>query len=393
MRADGKMTQGPSINMWGILLLIAAGFSGWGCAPTTINRMGLVVRPPVGTFKEIVIGQIKGAKFSPASQQNFTYKLHGKLMESGGFGNVTMASSNPKRRPSQVVLTGTITEFSEGNRFAQWVIGFGAGASEATGVFRLTDQNGKSLYQFSASTSYAGGMGIGGAPLLSMDDLLENLASSVAEEAAKWARGDPLEEEGGSDSQVADSSYRVPEVLQETSDYGEDPTASKTCASPSGCPGVPEFTGTPPSPKRYTLSTWEIEEKGRQLERNWRMAELLPRARKGDAQAQFDMAQLFADLTKRWRWICLAAHNKHARAQNWMAARHLAGIPKPVKKDNVRAYLWYGLSVSNGNREAERAMIKLAEQMSPEQIVGATRLIEEWTPKPGECGMEASGDA
>jgi len=186
---------------WLALSLITVILGGWGCAPTAVSHMGPIAQPQLGKYDEVIVSDFKGAMLSPDSQQKFSHKVLGKLMELGAFRSVMLASSVPSSKPSQITLTGEITKLSEGSRAMQFWVGFGAGASKAEGVFKLIEPAGKVLYQFLASTSYAGGLGIGGASFLSMDDLLERLASSVAEQTTKFVRGEPLQEESDTENQ------------------------------------------------------------------------------------------------------------------------------------------------------------------------------------------------
>jgi len=60
------------------------------------------------------------------------------------------------------------------------------------GVFKLADGK-QDLAQFFASRTYAGGPGIGGAGLVSMEDLLDRLADTATQSVLKWMRGESLE--------------------------------------------------------------------------------------------------------------------------------------------------------------------------------------------------------
>lgn len=193
------MHKGEKENLelrgWVALSLIAVILGGWGCAPTAVSHIGRIAQPQLGKYDEVIVGDIKGVILTLESKQRFSHKVLSKLMELGAFRSVTLASSVPGSKSSQITLTGDITKLSEGSRAMQFLIGFGAGASKAEGVFKLINPDGKVLYQFLASTSYAGGLGIGGASFLSIDDLLDRLASSVAEQTTKFIRGEPLQEE------------------------------------------------------------------------------------------------------------------------------------------------------------------------------------------------------
>lgn len=179
---------------WQIAALLGLVVQAWGCAFTGVNELTAVPAPPPGSYREIVVGEITGEKLSPAAQRTFARGLQRLLKERGAFETVALGSEARPATASSLILKGEITEFTEGNRFLQWFIGFGAGASEAAGVFEVVDGAGKSLLRFRASSRYAGGLGIGGAALLSTDDLLDRLAEAVAEQVLKWARGEAVEQ-------------------------------------------------------------------------------------------------------------------------------------------------------------------------------------------------------
>lgn len=183
MSAKNKKNWGE----WHLLLAVLL-FS--GCAPTTVKYGPSIARPTPGQYQHLVVGYFKGEGLSPGGRDRFTKAVHKRLIEEAVFRSVALASPEQSPRPDTVILRGEITELTEGSRFAQWLIGFGAGASQAAGNFEIVDRDGKALFHFTASTIYAGGIGIGGVSFLSLEDLLDKLASSVAQEAGKWMRGE-----------------------------------------------------------------------------------------------------------------------------------------------------------------------------------------------------------
>ena len=50
--------------------------------------------------------------------------------------------------------------------------------------------------------------------------------------------------------------------------------------------------------------------------------------------------------------------------------------------------MWYSLAASNGHPAGGHHRDWLADQLTPEQIAEAERLVEEW--EPGECELEGS---
>ncbi len=52
-----------------------------------------------------------------------------------------------------------------------------------------------------------------------------------------------------------------------------------------------------------------------------------------------------------------------------------------VPKDYVQAYLLYSLAAAAGDEDAARERESAAQQMTPEQIADAERLVNEWREK------------
>jgi len=89
-------------------------------------------------------------------------------------------------------VTGELTEIDFGNTAARVIIGFGAGSQQVKGNFTLSEASGEALTRFSSSESYAGGAGIGGANLLSLEELCARFGKSTGQALARFARGEPL---------------------------------------------------------------------------------------------------------------------------------------------------------------------------------------------------------
>jgi hypothetical protein len=60
------------------------------------------------------------------------------------------------------------------------------------GVFDLARPDGSVLATFTARESYLGGVGIGGAGLLDVDDLMRRFGETVAKTTRDWARGEGI---------------------------------------------------------------------------------------------------------------------------------------------------------------------------------------------------------
>ncbi len=177
---------------WSILTVVVLPLVGSGCTFTGVkNVAGNQLNAPA-SYKEIIVGKFAADKLSAENQRTFSRAIQRHLKEAAAFQEVALASEAQELKQGTVVLTGEITEFTDGNRVMQWLIGFGAGASEAAGRFELSDIDHKPLLQFTASSKYAGGLGIGGVAFLNAEDLLDKLAAAVADQTIGWAKGDPV---------------------------------------------------------------------------------------------------------------------------------------------------------------------------------------------------------
>jgi hypothetical protein len=84
------------------------------------------------------------------------------------------------------VINGNVTEAEKGSAAARFLIGFGAGKAHVTAEFQILDSNGKQLAKFSVRKAYSGGIGIGGASFLDMDDLAKRLGEDTATTVVNW---------------------------------------------------------------------------------------------------------------------------------------------------------------------------------------------------------------
>jgi hypothetical protein len=91
-----------------------------------------------------------------------------------------------------VLVTGQVTEVQKGNKALRLLVGFGAGAASASGVFELSDDDDTTLARFTSSKGYAGGAGIGGFDLVDIDDLMQQLGKETADTIIRWTKGESL---------------------------------------------------------------------------------------------------------------------------------------------------------------------------------------------------------
>lgn len=119
---------------------------------------------------------------------------------------------------------------------------------------------------------------------------------------------------------------------------------------------------------------------------------LLERARKGDADAQFELAKNYEsgriglpkDLSQARYWYQKAADQGEPFAEASLGI--LFNFGKGVPRDYAKAYMWYeraALHLKDGDRDTVVEMRnRLAEKLTREQIAEAQRLARGWKPAP-----------
>ncbi len=125
---------------------------------------------------------------------------------------------------------------------------------------------------------------------------------------------------------------------------------------------------------------------------------LQPEAEKGDADAQYLLALSYLQqdrIAEALRWICLAANQGHANAQDRLGDVYWGDpwLSGDLPHDAVKAYLWYSLAIFNFERQggfpfSERSRKDLARKMTSGQIARAEMLVKEW--KPGSCELKSA---
>ena len=117
-------------------------------------------------------------------------------------------------------------------------------------------------------------------------------------------------------------------------------------------------------------------------------AELEKRGLQGDANAtMYEYAYQLNDLSKAWRWHCLAAHHGHAKARCAVGNYYRWGRG-PTSPDRIQAYLWYTLA--GDTEHAVQFKSQLATEMDADQVAEADRLVAVWQANPAECGVIAA---
>lgn len=88
------------------------------------------------------------------------------------------------------------------------------------------------------------------------------------------------------------------------------------------------------------------------------VAQLIEKAKKNDAAAQFDLATVYArglgvsqNPNEAWQWMQKAAENGHAEAQYWMGYAYFYGYKE--SQDRIKALLWYQKAAAQSYVEAQ----------------------------------------
>jgi len=138
--------------------------------------------------------QVTDAALSASDKEVYRLKFQDGVQswfsKTNVFTAVVLGSTNVT--PNSITLSGTLTEVNKGSEAARLFVGMGAGQERIRGEFEIKNATG-SLIRFNERKSYLGGLGIGGADFLSLDELTFRYGEEVAENIAKWMHGQKLE--------------------------------------------------------------------------------------------------------------------------------------------------------------------------------------------------------
>ena len=79
-----------------------------------------------------------------------------------------------------------------------------------------------------------------------------------------------------------------------------------------------------------------------------------------------------------FKWFELAAQQNHAEAQYSLGVLYRNG--QGVAVDKSKSYVWFNLAASQGHERAREARDSLLPALSPEQVLAAQRMAQEWQP-------------
>jgi len=109
---------------------------------------------------------------------------------------------------------------------------------------------------------------------------------------------------------------------------------------------------------------------------------------------QINTGLIYANMSnkdKQWRinkeisTYCPNADSGNADAQKHIGDL-LYGDNSGLRKDAVRAYVWYRLAAQNGNHVAAEEADKLTDDLTPDQLIEAKRQLDNWVP--GQCKQD-----
>jgi len=169
-----------------------------GCAGTFHEvRMLSPGQPPAERPTVLVLGAIEVTDTNITATDKEVYRLKFQdgveswFAKTNTFRSVVLAGTNAT--PNSITLSGKITEVNKGSEAARLLVGMGAGQERIRGEFEIKDSAGRSLIRFAERKSYLGGLEIGGADFLSLNELAFRYGEEVAENIAQWLHGQKLE--------------------------------------------------------------------------------------------------------------------------------------------------------------------------------------------------------
>ncbi len=133
-----------------------------------------------------------------------------------------------------------------------------------------------------------------------------------------------------------------------------------------------------------------------------KIVQIRKRAYEGDPEAMHSYAAFPEDRSESWKWLCRAANQDYPKAQGLVGHYYRKGLD-PIKRNLLKAYVWYKLAESNGFQagevtseyiitEAGPQCCKLipfsetlANEMTPSEVAEAKRLVAEWKPNSAQC--------
>jgi hypothetical protein len=163
-----------------------------GCTTTTITPQ--MVEKPTQSYNLLELGEIQVQDKIWAPQVAwFRRGFVARLKEVGSFATVA-DPADPTLPIDAIVVSGEITEIDKGSAVARFLIGMGAGRARAGGRFAIADASGKVLAKFDSAKAYSGGIGIGGADFLDIDEIMQKFGADTADAVVRWSKGQAIDD-------------------------------------------------------------------------------------------------------------------------------------------------------------------------------------------------------
>jgi hypothetical protein len=158
-------------------------------ACTTVSVAPQSLQAPAQTYRTVIIGKIDTQDPTYAHLAGFFRKgFVQRLGELKGFDSVADASTS-SAPPDAILISGTLTEIDKGDAVLRMLVGMGAGREHVTAKVEIQSSEGKSLGHFEARKAYSGGIGIGGAGFLDIEDLTKQVGEQAAQSLVDWSQG------------------------------------------------------------------------------------------------------------------------------------------------------------------------------------------------------------
>ena len=108
-------------------------------------------------------------------------------------------------------------------------------------------------------------------------------------------------------------------------------------------------------------------------------------ADQGHAEAQYDLARLYADgqgvpkdETQAFKLVEMSAKQGYAPAATRLGWRYSTG--RGVQKDEAQAFFWYTVAARHGERAAAKPRVDLAAKLPPAVVAAAEQKAVAWQP-------------
>jgi len=109
-------------------------------------------------------------------------------------------------------------------------------------------------------------------------------------------------------------------------------------------------------------------------------------AKQGDIRAEYKLSVAYGDgrginkdSIKEMYWLRKSAEQGYGIAQAGLGEKYYNG--EGVKKSIIIAYQWISLALESANFNAEDELLRIKNEMTPEQIAEAEKLVSEWKDK------------